>query len=158
MNKERLTVMQEIIINSLNELDEFASKLSSHLKPGDVLLLDGDLGAGKTTLTQFIAKHLGIEDTVNSPTFTIMKMYETSEVSFIHIDAYRLEGTQEDLGWNEVFDGHSIVVVEWSQYIADELPLERLRISIEQLGEHQRKLVCSIEGEQGNRELEGVLK
>src|SRR5690625_5192903 len=81
-----------------------AQKLAIYLKPGDVITLAGDLGAGKTTFAKGIANCLGVKRTVSSPTFTIVKEYE-GEIPFYHMDAYRLENSDEDIGFSEYFNG-----------------------------------------------------
>lgn len=99
---------------------------------GDVLVLSGDLGAGKTTFTKGLALGMGIDQTIKSPTFTIIREYQTGRLPLYHMDVYRLEnGGGEDLGLEEYFDGDGVSVVEWAQFVADELPAEFLEISFE---------------------------
>ncbi|MEU3311033.1 tRNA (adenosine(37)-N6)-threonylcarbamoyltransferase complex ATPase subunit type 1 TsaE [Nocardiopsis sp. NPDC006832] len=86
-----------ITIHNLNEMDKFAQILVKHLSAKDLILLNGDLGAGKTTLTQFIGKALGVKRTINSPTFNIIKSYTGSSIRLHHMDCYRLEGEEDDL-------------------------------------------------------------
>src|SRR5690606_22621171 len=109
------------------------------LKPGNVLTLEGDLGAGKTTFTKGLAKGLNIKRAVTSPTFTIMKQYEGT-VPLYHIDAYRLEHSEEDIGFEEYMYGDGITVIEWATFIEDYLPNERLMITIQYVDEQTRKL------------------
>lgn len=92
----------QIEINSLEETQNLANNLAKLVGAQDTITLEGDLGAGKTTFTQSFAKGLGITRTVNSPTFTIMKQYE-GRLPFNHLDVYRLEDSDEDLGWDEIF-------------------------------------------------------
>ncbi|KRM35168.1 ATP GTP hydrolase [Agrilactobacillus composti DSM 18527 = JCM 14202] len=107
------------------------AKLGQLLKPGDVILLNGDLGAGKTTFTKGIAKALGIRRPVKSPTFTLIREYKEGTYPLYHMDMYRLEnGGSDELGLEEYFEGQGIVIVEWSQFIQDELPLDYLVIAI----------------------------
>lgn len=119
----------EIKINSLEETKELGLKLGSLLSPNTCLLLKGDLGAGKTTLTKSIGKALNVKKTINSPTFTILKSYQ-GDIKLHHIDAYRLEGLSQDLGFEELFDDDAVVIVEWPDFISDILPDEYLSISI----------------------------
>lgn len=114
---------------STDETQAFAEKLGQRLQPGDLLTLEGDLGAGKTTFTKGLGKGLGVKRTINSPTFTIMKEYQ-GRVPFYHMDVYRLEESDEDLGFDEYFEGDGVTVVEWAQFIDDFLPQERLEITI----------------------------
>ncbi|OCN04427.1 tRNA threonylcarbamoyladenosine biosynthesis protein TsaE [Erysipelotrichaceae bacterium MTC7] len=121
--------MKQIVISSLEETNELAQKIASLLQGDGLLCLSGDLGAGKTTFTKALGKALGIDDVITSPTFNILKIYE-GDIPLYHIDAYRLEGLSQDLGFEEVFDETGVKVVEWYDYIADILPKERLEINI----------------------------
>lgn len=102
----------EWISTSVKETQQMAERLARYLKPGDVLALDGDLGAGKTNFTQGLARGLGVTAVVNSPTFTIIKEY-SGRYPLYHMDVYRLEDEWEDLGFDEYFYGDGITVVEW---------------------------------------------
>lgn len=125
--------------NSEIETIELAQILASLLKSGDVLALEGDLGAGKTTFTKGLAKGLDIKRAVTSPTFTIMKQYE-GRLPLYHIDAYRLEYSEEDIGFDEYIYGDGITVIEWASFIEDFIPKERLMLSIQFIDEQTRKL------------------
>lgn len=131
--------------NNPDETMGFAEKLAAHLLPGDVITLEGDLGAGKTTFTKGLAKGLHIKRTVNSPTFTIVKEYEGTYPLY-HIDAYRLEDSEEDIGFEEYFNGDGITVVEWAKFIDYFIPEEKLAISITTEGENGRKIELCPEG------------
>src|SRR5699024_9861330 len=102
------------------------------LRPSSVVTLTGDLGVGKTTFTKGFGLGLGIKRTINSPTFTIVKSYH-AEIPLHHIDAYRLEDSDEDIGFDDYFTDQAITVVEWPQFIDLFLPEERLEILIERL-------------------------
>lgn len=127
-------------IMSLKETQNLAKNLAQLLAAQDTITLEGDLGAGKTTFTQALAKGLGITRTVNSPTFTIMKQYE-GRLPFNHLDVYRLADSDEDLGWEEIFYGDAISVVEWAHLIEEALPDERLAIEIYRIDDDRRKFV-----------------
>ena len=133
-----------ISINNLDELNHFANVLVRHLEPSDLILLNGDLGAGKTTLTQFIGKHLGVKRNINSPTF--IKSYKGSNLKLHHMDCYRLEDSDEDLGFDEYFQDEGITIIEWSQFIQDLLPKEHLIINIETLSETKRTIKLEAQG------------
>lgn len=133
-------------INSVEEMNDLASRIGSRLRPPDVLTLEGDLGAGKTTFAKALAKSLGVSRTVSSPTFTIIKQYE-GNYPFNHLDVYRLSDSDEDLGWDELFYGDAISVVEWAQFIEDELPDERLEIVIRHTGPTARIVEITPVGE-----------
>lgn len=135
-----------ISINNLDELNHFANVLVRHLEPSDLILLNGDLGAGKTTLTQFIGKHLGVKRNINSPTFNIIKSYKGSNLKLHHMDCYRLEDSDEDLGFDEYFQDEGITIIEWSQFIQDLLPKEHLIINIETLSETKRIIKLEAQG------------
>ncbi|MCM3611557.1 tRNA (adenosine(37)-N6)-threonylcarbamoyltransferase complex ATPase subunit type 1 TsaE [Planococcus sp. MERTA32b] len=126
-----------IEVNSPEETEAFAVKLAGKLKAGDLLTLEGGLGAGKTTFTKGLAKGLGIKKMVNSPTFTILKQY-SGNLELNHFDVYRLENSDEDIGFDELFASEAVSVVEWAQFIEDYLPDERLEITIDRLSEESR--------------------
>lgn len=130
---------KQIHVSSLEETLDLAERLSQLLSPPDVVTLEGDLGAGKTTFTQALAKGLGVQRTVSSPTFTIIKQYEGT-YPLNHLDVYRLEDSEEDLGWDELFYGDAISIVEWAQFIEEELPENRLAIRIIRTGDTARMI------------------
>ena len=105
--------------------------LAGMLRPGDVVSLTGDLGAGKTTLVQGAARALGVQDPVLSPTFLLVREYE-GRVPIYHLDVYRLERLQEvlDLGFEELMDRRAIVFVEWGDAIDMLLPAEHLQVEL----------------------------
>lgn len=127
----------EINIQNLEGTIALATKLADLVEAQDTITLEGDLGAGKTTFTQAFAKALGVKRTVNSPTFTIMKQY-TGRLPFNHLDVYRLEDSDEDLGWEEIFYGDAVTIVEWAHLIERDLPQERLAIEIKRVDEDAR--------------------
>ncbi|HWL12834.1 MAG TPA: tRNA (adenosine(37)-N6)-threonylcarbamoyltransferase complex ATPase subunit type 1 TsaE [Ureibacillus sp.] len=127
-------------IMSLEETQYLAKNLAQLLEAQDTITLEGDLGAGKTTFTQALAKGLGVTRTVNSPTFTIMKQYE-GRLPFNHLDVYRLADSDEDLGWEEIFYGDAVSVVEWAHLIEEALPDKRLGIEIYRIDDDRRKFV-----------------
>ncbi|MEJ8767412.1 tRNA (adenosine(37)-N6)-threonylcarbamoyltransferase complex ATPase subunit type 1 TsaE [Oceanobacillus sp. HCA-5259] len=130
----------ELIAHSLEETEKIAMKLANFLRPGDTLTLEGELGSGKTTFTKGLAKGLGVTRNVNSPTFTIVKQYK-GRIPLYHMDVYRLEDSDEDIGFSEYFHGDGVSVVEWAKFIEDYLPEERLEINIEYTDDDQtRKL------------------
>ncbi|MFT8323056.1 MAG: tRNA (adenosine(37)-N6)-threonylcarbamoyltransferase complex ATPase subunit type 1 TsaE [Bacillus sp. (in: firmicutes)] len=124
---------------------EIAERLAALLQKGDVITLEGDLGAGKTTFTKGIAKGLQISKTVNSPTFTIIKEYMGS-LPLFHMDVYRVQDSFEDLGFDEYFNGNGVCVIEWAHLIQDQLPEEYLKICLYYENETGRKIVFSPKG------------
>ncbi|EKN64492.1 tRNA (adenosine(37)-N6)-threonylcarbamoyltransferase complex ATPase subunit type 1 TsaE [Schinkia azotoformans] len=127
--------------NSAEQTMDFAEKLAQRLDKGTVITLEGDLGAGKTTFTKGLAQGLGVTRTVNSPTFTIIKEYMDGKLPLYHMDVYRLEESDEDLGFDEYFHGGGISVVEWAHFIEDMLPAEILKIKINYVNDTGRKII-----------------
>lgn len=142
-----MTMVYYFQANSTEDTSRFARELSRLLDKGTVIALDGDLGAGKTTFSQAIAKGLGIVDVVNSPTFTIIKEYQGQSLPFYHMDVYRITELEADeLGLDEYFYGEGVTVVEWASRIEDIIPPERLSIYIETLGNDERSFVIKPTG------------
>ena len=131
-----------MITHSPLETRRFGSRLAQSLRAGDVLLLEGDLGAGKSELTRGIAAGLGIDDPVPSPSFTILNVYESGRVPLYHFDWYRLREAEElyELGMDEYLGGDGIAVVEWPGRCPEAVPENALRIRLEQAGENERKI------------------
>lgn len=121
----------QFIMNNLDEFNDFGIFLSSLLKENDVLVLTGDLGAGKTTLSQSIGKGLGICDYISSPTFTILNEYESGRLPLYHFDAYRI--TEEDflfMDFEDYFYRNGVCLVEWGEIIKNLLPKNSLELLI----------------------------
>lgn len=136
---------KEIIIKDLDSMEQFAHSLSKHLFPGFVLCLEGDLGAGKTTMTKYLGKAMGIEDTINSPTFTIMKIYE-NDLPLYHMDVYRLAGIGADYDLEEYIYGEGVCVIEWYKNIINSLPEDILEAKIKIIDESKRKIILKGSG------------
>ncbi len=149
--------MYEIIMNSVDDTERFAMALANLLEAQDTITLEGDLGAGKTTFTKALAKGLGVKRTVNSPTFTIVKQYE-GRLPFNHLDVYRLAESDEDLGWDELFYGDAVSVVEWAHLIEQDLPQNRLAIEIYRIGDNERRFVLIPTGERYKALCEELMK
>ncbi len=124
--------MIKIITKTPQELEYLGSRMAQLVQPGDFIALDGDLGAGKTLLTQGMAKGLEVSEEIVSPTFTIIHEYETGRLPLYHMDVYRLKQPEEmyDLGYEEYFYGEGVTVVEWAQIIEPLLPDEYLAMEI----------------------------
>ena len=131
-----------MITKSAAETRALGEKLAGRLQPGDVLLLEGDLGAGKSELTRGIAKGLGVTETVTSPSFTILNVYESGRCPLYHFDWYRLESAEElyELGMDEYLGGDGIAVVEWPGRCPDAVPEGAVRIRMTAAGENERKI------------------
>ncbi len=140
------------ISKSKEETQKFGAFIANLFSRGDVILLKGDLGAGKTTLTGGVAKALDIEEDVISPTFNIMKCYFKGKIPLYHIDAYRLEGQNIELGLEEYIEGDGICFIEWPQYIEPLLPDETLSISLTNQGDNNRMITL-----EGNTHFEEII-
>ncbi|OEK66011.1 tRNA threonylcarbamoyladenosine biosynthesis protein TsaE [Staphylococcus equorum] len=135
-----------IKIKDLDGMAVFATTLAKYLSAGDLILLNGDLGAGKTTLSQFIGKALGVKRNINSPTFNIIKSYQGLNLKLHHMDCYRLEDSEEDLGFDEYFEDEAVILIEWSQFISEFLPPSSLTINITTLNESERSIELEAQG------------
>ena len=118
---------------SAEETAALGEKLGREAKPGDVCTLMGDLGVGKTVLTQGIAKGLGITEPISSPTFTIVQVYEEGRLPFYHFDVYRIGDIEEmdEIGYEDYFYGQGLTMIEWANLIEELLPEKRTEIQIE---------------------------
>ncbi|MDT1996583.1 tRNA (adenosine(37)-N6)-threonylcarbamoyltransferase complex ATPase subunit type 1 TsaE [Carnobacterium divergens] len=133
------------------ETKEIAKSLADFLKEGSVLLLEGNLGAGKTTFTKGIAEGLGIKEVIKSPTYTLIREYQSGRLPLYHMDVYRLEEVGGDeLGLEEYFQGEGVSIVEWATFIPEDLPKEFLKIKLVPMGEDfsERDLVFEPVGAQ----------
>ncbi|MCR8844150.1 tRNA (adenosine(37)-N6)-threonylcarbamoyltransferase complex ATPase subunit type 1 TsaE [Paenibacillus sp. SC116] len=144
--------MQSVDMTYISNSEADTVKLAEHLakgcRPGAVIALDGDLGAGKTRFSQAFAKALGVIEVVNSPTFTIIKEYEGSEMPFYHMDVYRVGMAEADeLGLDEYFYGDGVTIVEWSSIITPLLPPQYLHLFIQYEGEQSRTIRLTAYGE-----------
>ena len=124
------------------ETRELGRRLAEELKAGDVVLLEGELGAGKSELARGVAAGLGVTETVTSPSFTILNVYESGRVPLYHFDWYRLEDAEElyELGMDEYLGGDGIALVEWPGRCPDAVPADCLRILITAEGENVRRI------------------
>ena len=129
-------------------------QLAQCLQPGDVLLLYGDLGAGKSEFTRGIAEGLGVTSTVTSPSFTILNVYEEGRIPLYHFDWYRLESVEElyEMGMDEYLGGDGVAVVEWPTQCPEAIPETHLAVHITPAGENEREISLIPMGGQGNYE------
>lgn len=130
-------------VKNFEETIKVGYALGSLLNASDVVLLEGDLSAGKTTFTKGIGQALGVTRVINSPTFTIVKTY-SGRVNLYHMDLYRLDGLGNDLDLYEYFEGDGVCVVEWPHQVDDLLPDEYVSVNITRTGENTREI--KIEG------------
>lgn len=132
----------EFISKSPEDTKRFAIELAKEVTSGDVLAFFAPMGAGKTTFSKAFAKGLGITETVNSPTFTILNVYEGGRLPLYHFDAYRIEEPEEmeEIGFEEYIFGEGICLIEWAEIIKDILPLHYFLVKIEVLSENERRI------------------
>ena len=130
----------KITTYSEKETIEIAQNLESEKFPNMVICLEGDLGSGKTVFTKGFAQALGIDETVTSPTFNIIKEYPNGELPLYHMDVYRLDGKVDDLGIEDYYTRGGVTIIEWSDMIKDYLPEERLDIKFKVIDEDTRTL------------------
>jgi tRNA threonylcarbamoyladenosine biosynthesis protein TsaE len=137
----------DVVSHSLAQTQRLGARLGELLRGGELLLLDGDLGTGKTSMTQGIAEGLGVRQVVSSPTFTLLKEYE-GRLPLYHFDLYRLDDAAEmfDLGFEEYFESNGVCVVEWANKAEHLWPSEHLRIRLKMVSETKRGMVLSGQG------------
>jgi tRNA threonylcarbamoyladenosine biosynthesis protein TsaE len=128
---------------------ELGYQLGKEAKAGEIYCLNGDLGTGKTVFTQGFAQGLEINDIVNSPTFTILQVYDDGRLPLYHFDVYRIGDLEEmdEIGYEEYFFGQGVCLIEWSELISELLPETVNQISIEknlEKGENYRKITCTV--------------
>lgn len=148
-----------IEVRSEVEMKAFGEQLGALLHGGEVIELIGDVGAGKTTLTKGIAKGLGIDEDVQSPSFTISRVYDTpTELRLSHYDFYRLQdaGIMANELQETVNDPHGITIIEWAEVVTGVLPTDRLTIHITSPAENTRRIECQSGGEKSEALIMGV--
>lgn len=130
----------KIKVAGLEETKKLANNFATELSGGEVVLLNGDLGAGKTTFTQFVFEALGVKEVVSSPTFAILKSYD-GKFKLHHFDTYRISLEEAiESGFDEIFqEKDSVIFVEWSENIAQLLPNKTITINIKYLSENERE-------------------
>ena len=119
--------------NTPKETFDFGKSLGENAKAGTVYTLIGDLGVGKTVLTQGLAKGLAIDEPISSPTFTIVQVYEEGRLPLYHFDVYRIDdiGEMDEIGYEDYFFGHGVCLVEWSTQIEELIPADAVKIGLE---------------------------
>ncbi len=131
----------KFISRSVDDTLTIAENIESEKFENMVICLDGELGSGKTVFVKGFAKALGIEDNITSPTFNIIKEYENGELPLYHMDVYRFDEIEEDIGIKDYFVKGGVTIIEWSEIIKNELPDERLEIKFKIIDENTRKLI-----------------
>ena len=140
--------MENIIFksNSENETKEFAKNFASKLNIGDVIVLSGNLGSGKTKFTEGILSYFGLENEISSPTFTIVNEYSKNNINIYHFDVYRLEDSSEfyAIGGEEYFE-KGICIIEWGELIEDALPKKYIKITLSNSDTSENSRTLNIE-------------
>ena len=136
----------DIKLKSISDTEKLAIIIADYVFKGMIIGLTGDLGSGKTTFTKYLAKQIGVEDNLNSPTFTILKIYE-GRLPLYHMDVYRLENAGYDYELDDYIYGNGISVIEWYQYIEEMLPENILSISIKVMDDSTRDVEIKGGGE-----------
>ena len=134
-----MSVQEQIIyINNEHDTEAFGMELASTLEPGDIVALIGDLGTGKTTLTKYIAKGLGVTENIDSPTFNIVKEHKSGRLPLFHFDVYRLSSGDElmDIGAEEYFYSNGVCIIEWADIVADIVP-DNAKVILIEYGDKQ---------------------
>lgn len=148
----------EFVIRNEEETVEFAQLISKYCFEGFLITLNGELGAGKTRFSKALGMALGIKENITSPTFNILKCYFDGKLPLYHIDAYRLEGIKQDLGFEEYIEGDGVCLIEWSSFIDYLLPEEYLNIDIYIVSDEERKFIVSSKGEKYEKIKEEIVK
>ena len=137
----------EHVTNSPSETEALGESLAGQLEPGTVIAFSGDLGAGKTAFVRGLARGLGVQERVTSPTFTIVNEYEGGRLPLFHFDMYRLGSADElfDIGWEDYLARGGVCAVEWSENVSDALDNDCLRVDIRR-GENDDQRIITIGG------------
>ena len=130
-------------VGSVEETWALARRFAAELKPGDVVCLEGDLGAGKTTFTQALASAMGVPGRVTSPTFCLVQEHRGAGAFLVHMDLYRLRGEADvaAIGWEDYLADGAVLVVEWPERAGSLIPLDALHISFMHLDGEEHRLV-----------------
>lgn len=156
---------KRFVTTTTEETIALGERLGALLQPRDVLVLTGDLGAGKTQLTKGIAAGMGIADDVTSPTFNILMVYEGARMPLYHFDLYRLDDPDqlEDIGFYDVLEGDGVCVIEWGEQFLEQIGPERLDVYLTRLDEQAaigeeppRELALVAQGERAEELVSGV--
>ena len=134
-----MSVQEQIVyINNEQDTEAFGMELASTIEPGDIVALIGDLGTGKTTLTKYIAKGLGVTENIDSPTFNIVKEHKSGRLPLFHFDVYRLSSGDEllDIGADEYFYADGVCIIEWADIVADVVP-DKAKVILIEYGDKQ---------------------
>ena len=136
--------MKQIVLHTIEDTNKLGEELAKSARPGDVIALTGDLGAGKTTLTKAVAKALGISENITSPTFTIVCEYDSGRMPLFHFDVYRVHDTDElfEIGFSDYLHKKGLCIIEWADLLEDGLlPENTIRINISYGNSDEERMV-----------------
>jgi len=151
--------MFTIHIRDLEDTQKLGIYLGKTATAGNNIILSGDLGAGKTTLTKGIGEGLGIKQMIKSPTYTIIREYEQGRIPFYHMDVYRINEGLDEMGLEDYFEGNGLSVIEWGEMLGEEKPVDYLKIDIQKLeDENQRDIHLISVGQKAEEWLEKIQK
>ena len=136
---------------------ELAENIEAEKFPGMVICLNGDLGSGKTLFVKGFAHSLGMNENITSPTFNIVKEYESGEKKLNHMDVYRIDETDQSIDFQDYFKQDAVTIIEWAELIQDKLPKERLDITIKIVNENTRVFIFKPHGQEYEDILNTVL-
>ena len=138
--------IRKTVSRSAEDTFSFGKAMAAQAQPGTVITLNGDLGAGKTVFAQGFAKGLGVSDYVNSPTFTILQIYEDGRLPLYHFDVYRIADPEEmdEIGFDDYIYGDGVSLIEWAALIDEILPAKRIDVTISRMDGHgdNERLIC----------------
>ena len=140
-------IEKEFVSQNVEATKDFARMIGENLWDGSCVLLSGDLGAGKTCFTQGLGEGMAITQRINSPTFTILKIYRQGRLPLFHLDAYRLEGGFQDVGFSEFIGIEGVTVIEWPDFIEPLLPKEYLKLVFQITNENERLITVQAIGD-----------
>ena len=143
----------ERVTTSSDATKKLAASLASYLRPGDVVILDGDLGAGKTQFVQGVAAALGVHGAVTSPTFNILLEYENDTLPLYHFDLYRLDDPNEleDVGFYDTLEGEGVCFIEWGRKFIEKMPTDYLELRFVVDSEGKSRILAHSYGERARR-------
>lgn len=132
--------MLKLLLPNESVTQEVGELIGQHLQNGEVIILTGDLGTGKTTFSKGIARGLGIEQMIKSPTYTIVREYDEGRYPLYHMDVYRLDGDVESIGLDDYLDNQGVVLIEWGELIEDDCLQNPLHITLERISDEERQM------------------
>ncbi|MGY3765782.1 tRNA (adenosine(37)-N6)-threonylcarbamoyltransferase complex ATPase subunit type 1 TsaE [Vagococcus vulneris] len=150
--------MKHILLHNEQDTKKLAQDIAASTVPRDVFLLTGDLGAGKTTFTKGFALGLGIQQMIKSPTYTLIREYDTGRIPLYHMDVYRLTEGAEDLGLEDYFDGDGVCIIEWGKMIKQNIDVPYLEFFLDKIDETTRSFSIAVDSPDSQNKLDSLVK